>query len=399
MKTCSISNLLLLTLMLIASRLFSQQVNANNSLDSVALSSSHQVFENYKFILNGAMIARDKLVDYPGAILDRVMPYETDEKAIYQGVVYFHTPWYPPSPPNLDKDDVAYFINGVQVNSFAIRSTFPTYYTHMERLIQDTLINGKLYKGLIYVNTDEDFFKNRMSMPEIIKKYVGLPLEKVVVHWRGTFANWINSGVTIHDYFSLHFIDPKGLLEVKVDSLRFAEGEKYLVHLLDEGFRYRSLTENGWRPSERNYLIFNDPYRFDTEAPCYYADFDTEGKVFHRFAEYEPKPFDGEEAYLKKLSSLMELPTNDTNVSPMQDSIIVQFIVLADGQLTGLESVSPSKPGYANILKAIKKHSCVWSVASEDRTGLLFRRKMVIFYTEDAQGAIASLDELKYRYD
>jgi len=381
------------------SRTLSQQVYVTNT-DSVTLfPTKYGTFENYAFILNGEMIEHHKLLNYPGARLDRVFPYNTEGKGKYQGVVYFHTPWYPPSPAEQYANDPAYFINNIQVSPYAIRSSRAEDYNRIERSEQDTVIDNILYKGTVHVYTDEDFFANRIAIPEIIKKYTGLPLEQVIVHWRGRFIDALNPGVVIHDHFPLYYINPKGLQEIKVDRIRFAEGERYFVHLVDRGYRFSNFTENGWRAPQRTYLIFDNPRAFDLSGPCYYEDFDTRNKEIHHRAKEEPKPFQGEAAYLKKLSTIMGLPTDNTNTATTLDSITVQFIVLGNGQLTGVESMSPQKPGHVNILQAIKQHSCVWSVARDNRRPLLFRRKITFFYSRDKKGNIRSLDTLEYRYD
>ncbi|RKO70209.1 hypothetical protein D7322_18735 [Sphingobacterium puteale] len=79
--------------------------------------------------------------------------------------------------------------------------------------------------------------------------------------------------------------------------------------------------------------------------------------------------------------------------------MMVQFIVLGNGQITGLESVGPLQPDHINMLKAIKQHSCVWPVVWENRRVLLFRRKMIIFFHRDKKGKMKSLDRLEYRND
>ncbi len=388
-----------LLLVLVSSRVLSQQTHATNPDSATLFPTEHGTFENYVFILNGGIIEHHDLANYPEARLDRVLPYSSPGKGNYQGVVYFHTPWYPPSPADQYADDPAYFINGIQVSSYAARASKAEEYNRIEKSEQDTLIDGTWYKGAIHVYTEEDFFADRMTMPEIIKKYTGLPLEQVIVHWRGRFINPLNPGVIIHDHFPLYYVNPKGLQEVKVDRVRFAEGERYLVHVVDQGYRYSNPTENGWRAPQRTSLIFYDPMTIDPSGPCYLADFDTIGKVIHDRTATEPKPFRGEAAYLKKLSAVMGLPTDKPNTATTRDSVIVQFIVLGNGRLTALESIGAQKPGHANILRAIKQHSCVWSVAWGDRRPLLFRRKMTIFYNRDKKGNIRSLDTLEYRYD
>lgn len=395
----SIRYLSVLLLVFIATRALSQQVHSTTP-DSMALfPKEHGTFENYLFILNGSIIGQHELADYPEARLDRVLSYNAGEMSKYQGVVYFHTPWYPPSPADQYADDPAYFINGIQVSPYAIRASRAEDYIRIEKSEQDTVIDGTSYRGSIHVYTEEDFFANRIALPELIEKYTGLPPERVIVHWRGRFIDALNPGVTIQDHFPLYYVNPKGLQEVKIDRMRFAEGERYFVHVVDQGYRFSNLTEKGWRAPARTYFVFDDVDSMDPTGPCYLADFDTTSKVVYRHADTEPQPFGGTTAYLKKLSTIMGLSTDQPKAKTTRDSITVQFIVLANGQLTGLESLSPRKTGHDKILQAIKQHSCVWSVPMNDRKYIWFRRKMTLFYDTDRTGNIGPLHALEYRYD
>lgn len=390
----------ILLLMLVGSlNARSQQLTTIPQDSTLLYPKQYGTFENYEFILNGARIEKDELLNYPEATFGRVFDYNRGSKSKYQGVLYLYTPWYPPSPADQHADDPAYFINNIQVSPYAIRSTVVEEYTAIRKSEQDTLIDGIVYQGSIHVDTDEDFFSSRMTIPEIVKKYTGLPLKNVTVHWRN--RNWepFNPGVIIQDHFPLYYINPKGLLEVKVDRIRFTEGEHYFVHLVDQGYRYSNLTENGWRTPQKNFVVFDKPMAFDPTAPCYIADFDIVGKDIRNRAQGESQPSLGEAAYLKKLSAHMGLPADQPQVETTRDSILVQFIVLHNGAITGLESISPQKPVHAKFLQAIKQHSCVWTAAWENRKTLYFKRKMMIFYSEDKKGNIRSIDGLEYRYD
>ncbi|WP_400260772.1 hypothetical protein ACFX5U_11650 [Sphingobacterium sp. SG20118] len=377
----------------------SQQLTVNTPDSTALYPKQYGTFENYAFILNGTRINMHELLNYPETRLGRVFDHNSGIYSQYQGVVYLHTPWYPPSPADQHADDPAYFINNIQVSPYAIRSSIVEQYTAIKRSEQDTLIDGILYQGSIHVDTDEDFFASRMTIPEVVKKYTGLPLKDVIVHWRSSHWDASNPGVIIQDHFPLYYINPKGLQEVKVDRIRFAEGERYFVHLVDQGYRYSNFTEKGWRRPQKNLMVFDEPMAFDPTAPCYMADFDMAGKDIRHRAQREPEPSLGESAYLKKLSTNMDLPTEKPGTKMTPDSITVQFIVLHNGGITGLESISPQKPAHVKILQAIKQHSCVWSAALENRNTLFFKRKMVIFYSKDKKGDIRSLDSLAYRYD
>ena len=186
---------------------------------------------------------------------------------------------------------------------------------------------------------------------------------------------------------------------MKVERVRFAEDERYVIQLVDKGYRFSNLTENGWRAPKRTYLVFDDPNGLDPAGPCYLADFDTVGTTIYHRTKIEPKPFQGEAAYLKKLSTIMGLYTDKPITATTQDSITLQFIVLGNGQLTALEAPIPDKPHHKRILQAIKQHSCVWPVASNGNRPLLFWRKITIFYSRDENGDIRSLDSLEYRYN
>ncbi|MEN5379968.1 hypothetical protein [Sphingobacterium kitahiroshimense] len=390
----------ILLLMLVCSFTARSQQLTTSPLDSTLLyPKQYGTFENYEFILNGARIEKEELLKYPEATFGGVFDYSGVSKSKYQGVLYLHTPWYPPSPAYQYADDPAYFINNIQVSPYAIRSTLVEEYTAIRRSEQDTLIDGIVYQGSIHVETDEDFFSSRMTISEIVKKYTDLPLKNVTVHWRSRYWEPSDPGVIIQDHFPLYYINPKGLLEVKVDRIRFAEGERYFVHLVDQGYRYSNLTRKGWRTPQKNFVVFYHPRDFDPKAPCYIADFDIAGKDIRSRAQGEPEPSLGEAAYLKKLSAYMGLSADQSQAETTRDSIMVQFIVLYEGQITGLESSSPQKPVHAKFLQAIKQHSCVWTAAWENRKTLLFRRKMAIFYNKDKKGNIRSLDRLEYRYD
>lgn len=383
--------------MLLASRTLSQQVNTGGRDSSLLFPKSYGAFENYEFILNGGTIRHEDLVNYPGAVLGRVLPYSTTAKNGYQGAVYFHTPWYPPSPSDQYADDPAYFINTIQVSPYTIRASKAKYYKQIRRSAQDTLIDGISYRGSIHVDTEEDFFADRIALPELIRRYTGLPIEQVTVHWHSGYLNHLNPGVTIHHNFLLYYIDPRGIKQIKVDRIRFAEGERYFVHLVDDGYPFSYFTEKGWRSPQHTYLMFKYPRVFEPVAPCYLADFDTIGtRIYHR-AKEEPRPLGGEEVYVKKLSAIMGLPKGKLKGPMRLDSIIVQFVILGNGQITMLESMGPLQPEHIGILKASKQHSCVWPVVWEDGRVLLFRRKMVVYYHRNKAGNMKSLDRLEYR--
>ncbi|MEC3880827.1 hypothetical protein, partial [Parapedobacter sp. 10938] len=111
-----------------------------------------------------------------------------------------------------------------------------------------------------------------------------------------------------------------------------------------------------------------------------------------------PKPYGGEETYLKKISTTMGLPDEKPTKHMASDSIAVQFFLTRNAMLAELESTSPDKPGHARILHAIKRNSCLWSAGIQSgRLVPATRRKMTVFYSRDQNGDIRSLDSLEYR--
>lgn len=400
MTTAPIKCLLLFVIMMVIMHVArSQQFRANAPNSTLLYPKQYGTFENYVFILNGGIIEKQELLNYPEARLGRVFNYTSSIKRMYEGVVYFHTPWYPPSPPDEYANDPAYFINSIQVSPYIVRSSLTEQYTSIKRSEQDTLIDGIVYKGSIHIDTEEDFFAHRMTISEIVKKYTGLPIKDVIVHWRNDFCNIQNPGLIIQDHFPLYYFDLKGLQEVKVDRIPFAGGERYFIHLVDEGYPYDHFPEKSFRSTLKSDMIFDYPMDFDPEAPCYEEKFNSAIYDIHHRAKSESKPFGGEEDYIKKLANNMGLQTIKPPAKTTQDSILVQFIVLWKGGITDLESLSPQKPAHTKILQAIKHYSCVWSGAEENGTLLLFRRKMAIFYSKDKEENIRSLDRLEYRYD
>ena len=373
--------------------------------DSASLfPTAYGTFEKYAFVLNAKIITHQALVDYPNATLDRIFPYSIKlEGNKYQGAVYFHTPKHP-APPIPYADDPAYFINGKQVSPYDIRWSKPELYNRIEKSTQSTTIDGKRYKGTIHVNTDEDFFTERLPLPELLKKHTHLPLESIIVHWKAEWSDDSTSRI-IQKHFPLYHIKPSGLRAVKIDRIQFAEGERYVVHLVDRGYRRGDLIDKQgiihsgrWTSNKAN-LIFKDPMAINTSCPCYVAELDTTGRgVFHR-TELDPEPYLGKTVYLKKLSASMGLPAKKPTAGMATDSITVRFIVTREGMLSHLESIGPEKRNQARILAAIKNNSCLWSRGMFSGRPVLIWRKMTIFYSKDRSGNIQSLDNMAYRYD
>jgi hypothetical protein len=386
---------LLLFVILLGIRTSSQTVYSSNPDNATLYPTKHGSFENYAFVLNGRVIEQYALTENPGARLNKVFPYAIKlEGRSYLGAVYFHTEEYY-APPVLYAGDPAYLINGKQISPYHFRLTAMEAYNRIEKLTRDTTINGTLYRGSIHVDTDEDFFADRITLPELIEKYTGLPPEDVIVHWRSSRYRYTyedDIGTIIRDHFPIYSfnISILGVRAVEIDRIRFAEGERYVVHLIDNSYKRM-------RPKVKT--IFEDPLAVNTVFPCYITNFDQADEAIFIYTEITAQPYQGTKAYLKKLTATMGLPAEKPNTAINSDSITVQFIVLRDGMLTALESTDPHKSSHGDILTAIKELACVWSPAIQGGRPMMSWRKMTIHYSKDQKGNIQSLDSLEYRFD
>lgn len=372
------------------------QSEYTNIPDSAALfPKKYGTFKDYAFVLNGKLIERNALLNNSEAKLNNVFSNSiTLEGKRYAGAVYFHTEeQYAPHVRYADHP--AYFINGRQISPYQIRVTNVEEYTRIRKSAQDTTINGTLYRGSIYVNTDKDFFADRISLSDLIEKYTGLKPELVTVRWLGFQNRYMDTqdvGTIIGNDLSLYSfkIGNLSVKKIEVDRIHLAQGVRYVVHLIDNSYK---------SSNPKASLFFEEPLAVDTVFPCYVPDYDLQGNSFFTRHEIESKPYKGLDFYLKKLSSTMELPSVKPFKAIQSDSITVQFVVLKDGMITNLKSVQPHKPGHVAILNAIKKNACVWSPAIMGSRPITSFKKMVIFYSEDKKGNIRSLDRLEYRYD
>ncbi len=380
--------------------LFSVQASAQSlysaNPDSASLfPKKHGSFENYAFILNGTVIERDSLINYPGTKLNNVFPFPIQLKGRdYSGAVYFHNKEYY-APPILYANDPAYFVNGRQVSPYHIRLLKVEAYNTISKTKRDTIIAGKLYKGAIYIDTDEDIFANRILLPELIEKYTNLPSEKVIVHWRSSRYQYTyedDIGTIIDDHFpiysfSMDKIDQHtklGVRAIEIDRILFAEGERYVVHIVDNAYKWSNTKAN---------LVFSDPLAVDTLYPCYLSDFDEEGYSIFKNTEISARPYKGNMLYLKKLSASMGLSAEKEDATTT-DSIAVQFVVLKSGMLSRLQSLSPERASNGDILTAIKKNACIWLPAIQGSRPVHSLVKMKIFYCIDPTGNIRSLDRI-----
>lgn len=376
-------------------QVFSQSTCSNTSDSAALYPKQYGTFKDYAFLLNGKLIKRKALLNNPEAKLNNVFSNSiTLEGKRYAGAVYFHTEErYAPHVRYADQP--AYFINGRQVSPYQIRLIKLELYKRISKSAQDTTINGGLYRGSIHVDTDEDFFADRIALPDLIEKYTGLKPELVTVRWLGS-QNLYNSendtGTIIRSNFPLYSfkIGNLSVEKIEVDRVHFAQGKRYVVHLSDYSYK--------WSKSKAA-LFFEEPLALDTVFPCYVSDYDMQEYSIFTHAEIDPMVYNGLNFYLKKLSSTMELLEVKPSTATQPDSITVQFIVMKNGMITALSSVESDKPGHGDILSAIKKNACVWSPAIMGGRPVFCHKKMVIFYSIDNKGNIQSLDRVEYRYD
>lgn len=387
--------ILLFILVLSGLKVFSQSIYSNTPDRAALFPKRYGTFKDYAFLLNGKLIKRKALLNNPEAKLNNVFSKSiTLEGRRYAGAVYFHTEErYAPQVRYADQP--AYFINGRQVSPYQIRLIKLEEYTRIRKSAQDTTINGSLYRGSIHVDTDEDFFADRIALPDLIEKYTGLKPELVTVRWLGSQSLYKgeNDTVTIiGSNFPLYSfkIGNLSVNKIEVDRVHLAQGERYVVHLSDYSYK--------WSKSKAA-LFFEKPLALDTVFPCYVSDFDLQEYSIFTHAQIDPMVYNGLDFYLKKLSSTMELLAVKSSTATQTDSITVQFIVMKNGMITALSSVESDKPGHGDILSAIKKNACVWSPAIMGGRPVFCHKKMAIFYSIDNKGNIQSLDRVEYRYD
>lgn len=385
--------ILLFILVLSGLVLFSQSIYSNTSDRAELLPKKYGTFEHYAFALNGKVIGKEALVNNPEAQLNNIFSYPLMlEGQSYPGSVYFHSEQRF-APPVRYTDHPAYFINGRQISPYQIRLTKIKAYISLVKSTNDTTINGVLYRGSVHVDSDEDFFADRISLPDFIEKYTDLSPEEVIIHWRNTqdeYRNEDDIGTIIGNHFPLYSFKIRDLSvnKIEVDRVRFAERERYVIHIIDDSYR-QSLPKGT--------LIFEDPLALNTVYPCYLSDFDPKDEQIFIWPEVNSFTYKGLNFYLKKLSSTTGIPLAKPSYTTKTDSITVQFIVLKDGMITALESPDLDKPGHEVILTAFKKNACGWTPAVQGGRPVLCRRKMVLFYSKDQKGDIRSLDSLKYR--
>ncbi|MHC8947949.1 energy transducer TonB [Sphingobacterium hungaricum] len=383
----------LLSLLVIFAR--SQAVYQSNRDNSTLFPKEHGSFENHAFVLNGKVIEQKALVNYPEAILNNVFPYTIDlEGKRYAGAVYFHTE-EKYAPPDQHSNEPAYFINSQQVSPYHFLWSKPELYKKIEKSEKDTVINDRVYHGSIHVDTDEDFFANRITLPELIEKHTGLSSDRVIIHWRASNFSYTSEddlGKIISERYPLYsFSTAKyGLIGLEIDKVQFAEGEKYVLHVIDNKYQSSDLKAR---------LLFKEPLQIDTVFPCYLTDLKLEDYAIFTRAEINPEPQGGMQVYLNNLSQNMGFPADKPSTANISDSITVQFIVHKDGMLSNLESKDVAKPSHNELLRAIKKHACVWRPAVMSGRPVYIWRKMTIYYNKDENGNMQSLDSYEFRYD
>ena len=393
-KMYSMSKYILLFILVLSGlEVFSQSAYSHTPDSAAMFPKKYGAFEHYAFVLNGKVIEHQALVNNPEAELNNIFPYPIRLGGRrYLGAVYFHTEARY-APPVRYVDLPAYFINGRQISPYQIRLAKIKAYISIVKSTKDTTINDVLYPGSVHVDSDEDFFADRISLPDLIAEYTGLSPEQVIIHWRNTRNNYQNEddiGIIIGNHFPLYSFKIRDLSvnKIEVDRVRFAGKERYVIHISDDSYKWNML---------KGTLIFEDPLALNTVYPCYISDFDPKDEQIFISPEVDASTYKGLNFYLKKLSSTTGIPLVRPSSTTKTDSITVQFIILKDGMITALESPDLDKPGHEAILAAFKKNACGWSPAIQGGRPVLCRRKMVLFYSRDKKGDIRSLDSLKYR--
>lgn len=359
-------------------------------------------FDNYAFVLDGKVVEHQVLVDHPGSKLNKIFPYKiTLEGREYRGAVYFNTPAHPVSKV-LYADDPAYFINGTQVSPRNIRSLASEAYNRIEKTEKDTVIDDTPYKGAIHIETDEDFFSGCVAIPKLLDRYTDIPHNQIIVHWRGpSYRNESDIGIVIQDHFPIYYIGSHDPQSVEIDSIQFAEGERYIVQFVDSHYNkwgvVGGITGGGDESRIKAQSIFEVPLEIDTACPCCVTNFEMTDPDVFRSTEINPKPYRGEEIYLKKLRKGMKLIAGKPAGVTTSDSITVQFVVTKAGMLAGIESSDSDRPGHENILDVIKRYSCAWSPGIQSGFPRAVRRKMTIVYSRDQSGNIQTLDTLHFK--
>lgn len=371
-------------LILLEVHLFSQEQNSGDRKPDTLFFGGYGEFEKYAFILDGKMIERNTLTDYPGAKLNKIHL----ETYRYPGELYFDSPKRLISPPP-DADAPAYFINSRQVTFYDIQKSDPEAYTRVKKSERDTIIDDILYKGTIHVETEEDFFARHVTLSNFLSsRYPQLPIGNTLIHlqYRGYNVDFVS--VNYHNR-QLYHIVPRNLRPVKAGRIRLAEGTQYIVHLIDTGYLL---------DTPKALLMLENPSILDIASPCYLTNPDTTD-VYIRTGgtEVEPLPKEGVHRYLQRLSETLRLPGNKDGEPSLTDSVGIEFIVTRSGMLTALKATGPGRPELKPILYAIKQRSCDWSFAAFSGRGVFFRRKITIHYTLNEKGNILSLDNLTFR--
>lgn len=352
-------------------------------------------FDNYAFVVDGKIIDRNQLIDFPDIEIFDIYPfYKTIEGKEYKGAIYFNTNEQQTQSVRF-AEDPAWFINGIQVSSFNIRETYPEYYTRIVKSTKDTIIENKLYRGSIHITTDENYFDIRTSLAQLLVNYREIDPNQTTLFWYRSipFVANIPDISMFQNNLSINYLDKGDEEKVKIDSLQFAGGKRIILQVVNGGNRFSKPTLYG--SSNKAITIFNDPLMVDAECTCYLSNFNKDSVDIFESVELMPRPYDGEENYLNKLATTLELSTEKT--SAVQDSISIRFLVSKLGLLSNLESHSPNTTSNASILRSIKKNSCLWTPGVQSGRFVYTSRQMKIFYSKDEKGNIYSLDKIEYK--
>lgn len=389
-------NLIFLAFILLGTTADSQQKNITAKISGSINEIKIGAFDNYAFVVNGTVIERNKLIDLKQAEILDIYPFnKVIEGKNYLGVVYFHTK-EDQTQPGRFSEDPAWFLNGRQVSSFNIRETSPEYYTQIVKSTNDTTINNKLYKGSIHITTEENYFDIRTNLAQVLLNYHEIDPKETTLFWYRSVppVARINDIGVIQNNLAINYLDEGDLNKMRVDSLQFAKGKKFIFQVINGGNRFRKSTLSG--SSNKAITIFKNPLMIDTECTCYLSNFDRDSVDIFRSVEFMPKPYDGEVNYLKKLAATLGLSNKKANLPVSVDSINVSFLITNIGLLTELESTSGNTGENAQILHSIKKNACLWTPGIQNGNFVNTHRTMMIYYTKDRLGRIKSFDKLAY---
>lgn len=382
-------------------------INRDNTTSTQETKTHIQEYKNltnYAFVINDEIIPSSNLNNFTNPKLYKYHPHEINIKnQKYEGALYFET-----SNRTYHNDeyinDPAFFVNEVLVSSYDIRSIRPENFINLKKSTRDTIIGQKKYKGAIWVDTEEDYFSSRLNLERYITTQTKLPLTQVIVHWfNPTYENNSYTGSLISNNFKTYYLDPSNLNIGAINMFSIGSDTSYIINIVDSRYkqgynRYKQgiLIVDQWHIPEKSDALFQSPRSIDPKCPCYLNKYDITSITIAEATELRPEPYGGNKSYLNKLSLALDLSKTKNDIPTESDSLSVSFLVTKTGMIANLESLNPNKPDNEIILNAIKKHSCVWSLARNSGRPMVSRRKMKIIYSKNQQGNIIALTSLKF---